>query len=113
MTLASHASTQIADLLGVDPDFEPETAALNQFGTPRSETLQGFLRRGFPIKSMKWIVPINLRIRIRIFLNKLNTSHGDKPMLNESTKREIQALCAEDVSGLEEFLGVDLSHWKN
>jgi len=100
----------VYDFLGVDKSFVPDLTKRNVSGVPKNKALQNLLSRDNPIKSaLKIFIPSSMRKSLYRELKTRNL--GDKPALSPEAKAQLRELYREDISNLQELIGIDLSSW--
>ncbi|NND55475.1 MAG: hypothetical protein HKN56_10970 [Gammaproteobacteria bacterium] len=99
------------EFIGVNTSFKPDFVRKNDYGVPRSPYLQRLIAGALFSKTLRDLVPINLRIRIRHKLHELNTRRDAKPRLSPETRAQLQAIYADEIPRIAEISGLDLSDW--
>jgi hypothetical protein len=104
-------SRDIFRFLGVDDAFEPDTSLRhNPSGIPRSRALLGLVKRPNAVKSaLKPLLPGGVRKRISV--NVQNWMLEKAPPLPEEARGELAEAYREDILGLQDLIGRDLSGW--
>lgn len=100
---------QLCDFLGIDNSFRPEENKHNPAGTVKSALLRDALQRPSRIKdTVKTILPLGLRQKIRKKIESFNRVDRPLPPLSPETRRKLEMYFAPDVRKLEEILGRSL-----
>jgi len=109
------ARKQLAQFLNIDPALFPETAGMkkaNQGYVPRFRTLSAFSTRTLELavrKEQYWLVNLAKRSGLKRLLSLQGSQV--QPMRAE-TRKKLQDIYAQEITGLEALLQVDLSHWR-
>ena len=112
--LASDAAAVCRDLfgfLGVNDDFRPDLAKLNESRTaPRNRLLARLLMRNSSLKmTLKSIIPAPLQRHLGTSLKRLNSK--EKGLLSSQTREQLVERYREDIRLLEDLIQRDLSKW--
>jgi len=104
-------SRDIFRFLGVDDAFVPDTSLRhNTSGIPRSRALLRFIKKPNVVKSaLKPLLPGGVRKRISVNVQNWNLEKA--PPLPEGARRELAEAYREDILGLQDLIGRDLSGW--
>lgn len=102
----------ILTFLNVDPNFNPETNRRhNPSGLPRYELLRDLLGTRNPVRTtLKWLLPTDVRERIRRTFTDMNRH---KPELPDEARQTLREIYRDDIYKLENLIGQDLSAWKS
>jgi len=97
-------------LLGVDPDFAPDTAQVyNVSGRPTNTGIIRFLKADNPFKSVfKSLVSPDMRRRLKRMIGKRVL---EKVKMKPETRQELIAVYRDEILELQDLLGRDLGHW--
>jgi hypothetical protein len=100
------------EFLSVDNNHISKITSDNEYGVPKSRLVQGLIRKGIKWPLIREIIPINMRIRSRQIIRKINTRKGEKPLLESSTWQRLDNLYKTEIGHLESLLDKDLSSWR-
>lgn len=104
---------QVLEFLGVDPDFQPHFEVVNEHMGLRSSRLKDFANHLPPIlvRLARAGVSEPSRIRLRNWIERLNTRQARRPALEPRQRRRLQADFLEDIDSLAQLIGRDLTSW--
>jgi len=102
---------KVYEFLGVDGTFIPSLAINNKPGVPRFEIIQRLLTYPLLPLGLKEIVPLNYRIKIRIFLKELNIKRQKYPPMKEKTKEFLINIYKNEIEKLPDLIERDVTHW--
>lgn len=113
VTNPPHVLEQIYRFLDIDPYFEIDTSRrYNASGRARFARLQTWIVEPNRLKTMtKRFVPSNVRLGIRQALLDANVKSEDKPTLSEDDRTYLKRQFRQEIIGLQDLLGRDLSGW--
>ena len=102
----------ICRFLEIDDTFNPNTSLkYNVSGVPRLNRLHQFVSRPNKVKTaVKPLVPLKVRKYIGTQLISWNVN-GRKPVMQDSTRMELQTLFRDDILHLQDLIEKDLSAW--
>lgn len=105
---------EIFELLGVDPDFVPDTTRrYNVSGRPRFHLLHRLVIGQNPLKSLlRPLVPRSVRSRIVTATQSWNVL-PDEERIPSEIRRRLEALFEDQIDEIESELGLDLGHWRS
>lgn len=103
---------EVCRFLGIDESFDPGFERSNPNTRVRSGRLRELAREPpAPVKAVTEALPMQLRLRLRRMVNRLNTEVAERDPMPDPLRREIADAYADDVHALSELLDRDLTHW--
>ena len=114
---ASKLMTEIYSYLDVDSSFVPDTSKKSQVAqVPRSRAVNKLLKTSNPVRdliasSLRVIMPLELRQKIRSSLVNLNSQGKEAQPLTEEERYALSQYYYEDVLKLQDLIQRDLSNW--
>lgn len=109
----ARALNGLYDFLEVShPQTKSRATIRNPSSMPRSKTLQGWLHNRFILKELaKQVIPFRLRQGMKSFLIDKNSMPFNYPDMNKDTESKLRSYFGEEIQGLQNLVGRDLSQW--
>jgi hypothetical protein len=103
--------------IGVDPNFKVDTSEKVQTAKiPKNQAINNLLQRQNPLRTfaattLKTMIPLETRQKIRDRLINLNSQSKKEVPLSPEERQQLIELYQEDILKLQDLIDKDLSHW--
>jgi hypothetical protein len=104
--------SEIFRFLRLDQGFEPKFTKKNAYGKTRFSGIESLIRKGVRSSSLRNILPLSMRSKIRDGLRALNTTAADKPEMEPETLKMLHDYYADEIDSLEKLTGLSLENWR-
>jgi len=105
--------SNIFQFLQIDTEFEPRLTKKNIYGKPRFSGIESLVRNGIPSSTIRNLLPLTVRSKIRQHMRTLNTVATEKPAIKPETRKMLLDYYADEIERLENLTGLNLESWRH
>lgn len=104
----------LSEFLEVSPDLWPNLPHSNPAAVPKFQTIHNALMgKNFIKESIKVFIPVTIGRPVKLWLSKINLRPMEKKnCLGEKDYAQLAPLFREEIRGLEDDFGLDITKWK-